>query len=40
MSVNEGKANDGQLHYTTVLVHGGACRKDKKGHVALMWVRW
>lgn len=29
MSVNERKANDGQLHYTTALVHGGACRKDK-----------
>lgn len=34
MTVNERKTNDGQLHYAAV--HGGACRKDKQRHVALM----
>lgn len=34
MTANEIKADDGQLHNTAV--HGGACRKDKQTHVALM----
>lgn len=37
MSVNERKANDGQLHYTTTLVHGGACRKDKTCGFNVRW---